>query len=191
MKKFSLRITHYALSILICAAFLLTSTKAFAAIQEQIIDGVDLTRINRLAVAYPNHYKYDMVSDEPTIEALIEMLGTANKSTRFTVIPYNDIVDVIKKDRGVDITALDYRESKKAFEDNISKYADAYLTLTTANNDDPTTFMFKVQNAKTGDVMYLLTIKNNSFKKNAKGYNSACELFYKTLDAAIAKAAKK
>lgn len=191
MKKFSLRITHYALSILICAAFLLTSTTAFAAIQEQIIDGVDLTRIHRLAVAYPNHYKYDMVSDEPTIEALIEMLGTANKSTRFTVIPYNDIVDVIKKDRNIDITALDYRESKKAFEDNISKYADAYLTLTTANNDDPTTFLFKIQDAQTGDVMYLLTIKSRSFRKNANGYNSACELFYKTLDAAIAKAAKK
>lgn len=186
MKKF-----NYALSILICAAFLLTSTTAFAAIQEQIIEGVDLTKINRLAVAYPNHYKYDMVSDEPTIEALIEMLGTANKSTRFTVIPYNDIVDVIKKDRNIDITALDYRESKKAFEDNISKYADAYLTLTTANNDDPTTFLFKIQDAQTGDVMYLLTIKSRSFRKNANGYNSACELFYKTLDAAIAKAAKK
>ncbi|MBR5913443.1 MAG: hypothetical protein IKZ58_03630 [Selenomonadaceae bacterium] len=182
---------NFLLSILICAAFLLTSTTAFASVQEQIIDGADLTRIKRLAVAYPNHYKISTVSDEPTIEALIEMLGTANKSTKFTVIPYTDIVEIIKKDKDVDITALDYRDSKKAFEENIANYADSYLTLTTANNDDPTTFMFKIQNAQTGDVMYLLTIKNNSFKKNANGYNSACELFYKTLDVAIEKAAKK
>ena len=184
MKKFFL-------SILTAIAFILTSATVSAAVHEQLIDGVDLTKIRRLAVAYPNHYKFDKISDEPTVEALIEMLGTANKSTKFTVIPYNDIVEVIKKDKNVDITALDYRESKKTFEENIGNYADAYLVLTTANNDDPTTFLFKIQNAQTGDVMYLLQINSRSFGKNARGYNSACELFYKTLDVAMDKQLKK
>lgn len=182
---------NFLCSIFILGAIILTSTTAFAAVQEQLIDGVDLTTIKRLAVAYPNHYKFDVVSDEPTIEALTEMLGTANKSTKFVVIPYNDIVEAIKRDKDVDITKLNYRESKKVFEDNIANYADSYLTLTTANNDDPTTFLFKIQNVQTGDIMYLLTISSRSFGKNARGYNSACELFYKTFEMAMGKQAKK
>lgn len=183
LKKFSLAI--------LTALLLLTSTKVFAAVNEQVMDNDSLLQIKRLAVAYPNHYKFDKVSDEPTIEALIEMLGTANKSTKFYVIPYAEIVESIKKDKGVDITALDYRESKKVFEENVANYADSYLTLTTANNDDPTTFLFKIQNAQTGNVIYLAQISSRSFRKNSNGYNSACELFYKTLDIAMEKALKK
>ena len=182
---------NFFLTTLIALTFILTSTTAFAAVHEQLIEGVDLTKINRLAVAHPNHFKISTVSDEPTIEALIEMLGTTNKSARFTVIPYNDIVEVIKKDTNVDITTLDYRESKKTFENNIANYADAYVVLTTANNSDPTTFLFKIQNAQTGEVMYLLQLNSRSFGKNARGYTSACEMFYKTLDIAMAKAGNK
>ena len=183
---------NFFLSILTAVAFLLTSTTAFAAIQEQLVNGVDLTKIKRLAVAYPNHYKISNISDEPTIEALIEMLGTANQSTRFTVIPYNDIVEVIKKDKNIDITKIDdYKEYNKTFSENIGNYADAYLVVTTANNNDPTTFIFKIQDVQTGNIMYLLKINSRSFGKNARGYNSACELFYKTFDVAVAKAEKK
>ena len=189
-EKFLLRITKYALGIFMAAALLLTSSKTFAASAEQIIDGVDLTQIKRLAVAYPNHYKFDKVSDEPTIEGLIEMLGTANKSTKFYVIPYAEIVESIKKDKGVDITTLNYREAKKVFDENVANYADSYLTLTTANNNDPTTFLFKIQNAQTGDVMYLSQISSRTFRKNSNGYTSACELFYKTLDISMEKALK-
>lgn len=182
---------NFLCSIFILGAILLTSTTAFAAVQEQLVEGVDLTTIKRLAVAYPNHYKASKISDEPAIEALIEMLDTANKSTKFVVIPYNDIVEAIKKDKGVDITTLNPIELEKNFKANIANYADAYVLLTTANSKDPTTFMFRVQNAQTGDIMYLLTISSRSFGKNARGYNSACELFYKTFDMAIGKPVKK
>ncbi len=188
-KKFS--ITHYALRILVVAAVLLFSTRAFAATHEQLIEGVDLTTIQRLAVGYPNHYKPQMVSDEPTIEALIEMLNTASKATHFYVVPYYEVVESIKSDTGVDITTLDFRAAKETYEDNIGTYADAFVTLTTANNNDPTTFLFKIQNARTGQMMYGLQINSRTFQKNAKGYNGACELFYKTLDMAIDKAAKQ
>lgn len=191
MKNFSLRITHYALRLLVVAAMLLTSTRALAATNETIIEGVDLTTIQRLAVAYPNHYKAEMMSDEPTIEALIEMLNTSNKSTRFYVIPYYEVVESIKADTGIDITTLNWKEAKETFEDNVGTYADAFLTLTTANNDDPTTFMFKIQNARSLQLMYAAQIRGRAFGKNAKGYTSACELFYKTLDVAIDKQSKK
>ena len=187
--KFS--IAHYALRILVVAAILLFSTRAFAATNETIVDGVDLTTIKRLAVAYPNHYKAEMTSDEPTIEALIEMLNKSSKATHFYVIPYNEVVESIKADTGIDITTLDFRASKETFEDNVGTYADAFVTLTTANNDDPTTFLFKIQNAKTRQMMYLLQINSRALQKNSKGYTSACELFYKTLDMAIEKAEKK
>ena len=191
MEKISLRITHYALRILLVATVLLTSTQALAATHEQIMEGVDLTTIKRLAIAYPNHYKAEMISDEPTIEALIEMLNTASKAKNFYVVPYYEVVESIKSDAGVDITTLNFRDAKATFEDNVGTYADAFVTLTTANNDDPTTFLFKIQNARTGQLMYTLQINSRIFGKNAKGYNGACETFYKTLDMAIDKQAKK
>ena len=191
MEKISLRITHYALRILLVATVLLTSTQALAATHEQIMEGVDLTTIKRLAIAYPNHYKAEMMSDEPTIEALIEMLNTASKAKNFYVVPYYEVVESIKSDAGVDITTLNFRDAKATFEDNVGTYADAFVTLTTANNDDPTTFLFKIQNARTGQLMYTLQINSRIFGKNAKGYNGACETFYKTLDMAIDKQAKK
>ena len=191
MEKISLRITHYALRILLVATVLLTSTQALAATHEQIMEGVDLTTIKRLAIAYPNHYKAEMMSDEPTVEALIEMLNTASKAKNFYVVPYYEVVESIKSDTGVDITTLNFRDAKATFEDNVGTYADAFVTLTTANNDDPTTFLFKIQNARTGQLMYTLQINSRIFGKNAKGYNGACETFYKTLDMAIDKQAKK
>ena len=131
------------------------------------------------------------MSDEPAIEALIEILGTTNKSTKFYVIPYGDIVESIKNDKNVDITALEnIEESRKIFEENIPNYADAYLLLTTANHSDPTTFIFQIQNAQTGKIMYLLKMKSRTFGKNTRGYTSACELFYKTLDISMEKALK-
>lgn len=168
-----------------------TSNTVFAASHvEQVIDGADLTAVKRLAVNYPRHYKVPGVSDEPTLETLIEIMGTYNKAQHYQLISYTDIVNAIKKDTGVDITTLSYRESDKAFKDNVANYADAYVTLTTANNDDPTIFMFEVQNAQTKNVMYLLKIRNAAFGKNSKGYNAACESFYKGFDLSIEKAIK-
>ena len=184
LKKFSLAI--------LTALLLFTSSKVFAANNlEQIIDGADLTTIKRLAVARPNHYKVPGISDEPTLETLIELIDSYDKAKNFTLIPYTEIVAAIKEDTGVDITTLDYKDEKNGFADNVGKYADAYVTLTTVNNDDPTIFMFKVQNAQTGDIMYLLKVRNGVYGKNSKGYNGACEAFYKAFDAAIDKQATK
>ena len=179
------------LHLLIAVALIFTANTALAASRvEQVIDGADLTSVKRLAVACPRHYKVPGVSDEPTLETLTEIMGMYDKAQNYQLISYAAIVDAIKKDTGVDITTLGYRESEKAFRDNVGKYADAFVTLTTANNDDPTTFMFEVQNAQTKDVMYLLKTRNAAFGKNSKGYQSACESFYKGFDFAIDKAIK-
>ena len=188
MKKFSSRVGKYAMSLLLVAAFLLTSATAFALGQnEQIMTNTpeDLKTIQRLAIARPNHFKAETMSDEPTLEALTEILATTNKMDRFTIIPYAEIVEAIKRDKGVDLEKLDYFAQKKAFEENIGNYADAYVLLTTANNNDPTVFMFKVYNAQTNDNLYILDISDRTFRKNVKGYSLACETFYKTFKLAI------
>ncbi|MBQ7476543.1 MAG: hypothetical protein IJT06_04020 [Selenomonadaceae bacterium] len=183
MKKFLSRIGKYAMSLLVVAAFLLTSATAFALGQnEQVMTNTpeELKSIQRLAVARPNHFKAETMSDEPTIEALTEILATTNKMDRFTIIPYAEIVEAIKRDKGIDLEKLDYFAHKKAFEENIGNYADAYVVLTTANNNDPTVFMFKVYNAQTNNNLYILDISDRTFRKNVKGYSLACETFYKT-----------
>ena len=184
MEKFLLRIA-------LAAVILFTSSTVLAASHvEQVMEGADLTSVKRLAVNCPRHYKVPGVSDEPTLETLIEIMGSYDKAQHYQLISYTDIVNAIKNDTGVDITTLGYRESEKAFKDNIANYADAYVTLTTANNDDPTIFMFEVQNAQNQNVMYILKIRNAAFGKNAKGYTSACESFYKGFDLSIEKAIK-
>ena len=184
MEKFLLRIA-------LAAVILFTSSTVLAASHvEQVMEGADLTSVKRLAVNCPRHYKVPGVSDEPTLETLIEIMGSYDKAQHYQLISYTDIVNAIKNDTGVDITTLDYKEHKKVFRDNVGKYADAFVTLTTANNDDPTIFIFEVQNAQTKDIMYLLKIRNASFGKNAKGYTSACGSFYRSFDLAIEKAIK-
>lgn len=181
------------MSLLVVAAFLLTSATAFALGQnEQVMTDKpeELKSIQRLAVARPNHFKAQTMSDEPTLEALTEILATTNKVQRFTIIPYAEIVEAIKRDKGVDIEKLDYFAHKKAFEENIGNYADAYVLLTTANNNDPTIFMFKIYNAQTNDNLYILDISDRDFTKNIKGYSNACETFYKTFNIAIDNAGK-
>ncbi len=179
------------LHIIMAAVIIFTSSTVFAASRvEQVMDGADLTSVKRLAVNCPRHYKVPGVSDEPTLETLIEIMGMYDKAQHYQLISYTDIVNAIKKDTGVDITALGYREAGKTFKDNVANYADAYVTLTTANNDDPTIFMFEVQNAQTKNVMYLLKVRNAAFGKNSKGYQSACESFYRGFDTAIENATK-
>ena len=193
MKNFSSRVRQYALSFFVAVALLLTSATAFALGQnEQVMTNVpeDLKSIKRLAIALPNHFKVATMSDEPTLEALTELLATTNKNQRFVIVPYAEIAASIKRDKNIDIDSLGYAEHKKAFEENVGNYADAYVVLTTANNNDPTIFMFKVYNAQTNANLYLLDISDRGFTKNIKGYSNACEIFYKTFSTAIDNAGK-
>ena len=169
-------------SVLIFAALILTSVSAFAAFEEKTTEGADIASVKRIAVALPNHYKVE--ENEPTLEVFTQSIFDASKVARCYVISYDEILANIKKDTGVDVASLGEKEAEKCYKENVGKYADAYLVVTTANNSKTTRFFFEVKDPKTGEVMYCYSVQNSELGKNEKGYQKACEGFYRHFDAA-------
>lgn len=171
-------------SLLILATLLISAT-ALAAYRENIPENADLTAVKRLAIALPMHYKTE--DAEPTLEEFTQIVFDASKSSRIYVISYEDIAASILKDTGVDITALSDLESRRIFNENVANYADAFLTVTTANNSKKVQFFFEVQKATGDQLLYLLTTQSGEIGKNSKDYLKACENFYSRFNAAIEK----
>ncbi len=180
MKKF--------FSLLIIAACLFTTTAAFAAFKEDITEDANISAVKRLAVALPMHYKTE--DAEPTRDELTQIMFEAGNVARCYVIPYEEIAANIRKETGVDITVLSDAEARKVYGEHVKKYADAFVTVTTANNIKKVQFFFEIQNAQDGNLMYVLTTQSGDIKKDAKGYKKACEDFYKKFDAAVEKSIK-
>ncbi len=177
------------LSLLTLSIMLLTSAVAFAASEETITEGADIIGIKRLAVAMPMHYK--IAPDEPNLEEFIESIYVAGGKSRCYILSYREMATNIRKSTGIDINALDENKAQKVYKENVGKFADAYLVVTTANNLSITQFFFEVYNAKDHSLMYLLTIQSRSYGKYAEDYEKACEEFYKTFDAAAERSLKE
>ena len=175
-------------SLLMATIFLVSST-AMAAFEETVPKDADLGSIKTLAVALPMHYKVE--ATEPNAEEFAEIIYNASRVSTHQTISYDDIVDNIWKDSRVDIKALNDSESRKIFNENVAKYADAYVTVTSANNNKSVQFFFEVRDSQSGDMLYVITIQSRAFGKNLKGYTRACEEFYKKFDVAAEKSMKK
>ena len=170
-------------SVLLMLAVMLTSTVVFAAFKEDITEGAKLDRYQRLAVALPMHFKSE--ATEPTLTEFTNIIfdASSRNSNRF-IISYNDIANNIMRDTGVDIVSLQDEKSRQIYKENIAKYADAYVVVTTANNIQKTQFFFEVFDAKTGELVYNLSIQGGGLKKTSKDYGSACGDFYRKFDLA-------
>lgn len=175
-------------SSLLLLALMLISTAAFAAYKETIPEGADIAAVKRLAIALPMHYKVEEA--EPTTEEFTKLIFEASKVARCYVISYEEVAENILKDTGVDIRQLDDLDSRKVFNENVGKYADAFLTVTTANNSKKVQFFFEVQNAQSRDYIYIFTSQSGTIGKNSKDYLKACESFFKRFDSAAEKSLK-
>lgn len=176
------------LCTMLMLAALLISTTALAAYRETISEGADLGAVKRLAVALPDYYQTESV--EPAFDDFIKIIFDASKSSRLYVISYDEIAANIQRDTGVDIKALDVLESRRVYDENISKYADASVRVSVANNPKKVQFFFDVQSAADGNLMYILTTQSGSIGKNSKDYLKACEEFYSRFGSAIDKSLK-
>lgn len=168
-------------SALLLTAMLLISSAAFAAYNETVPDDSDIASVKRLAIAFPRHYK--TLDTEPTDVELAAIMENASRVARCYVISYDEIAANIKKDTGVDINELNYNEAQKVFEENVGKYADAYVIVTTATNSKRVQYFFDVYTPDEESV-YSLTTQNRDLSRDLKGYTKACEDFYKKFDAA-------
>lgn len=173
MKKF---LTALAMSVV-----MFTSSIALAAFEETIEEDADLTKVNKIAVAFPNYYK--MEEKEPTINELTREIYEAGKysSTR-EIISYDDVAAAIRRDTGIDIYKLDVVEAEKIYNANVAKYADSYVVATFANNSGKPWIFYYIYNAADQKLMYAYSIQSKLIGKNTKDYRKSAENFYKQFD---------
>ena len=158
-----------------------TSSIALAAYEETIEEDADLTKVNKIAVAFPNYNK--MEDKEPSIIELTREIYQAGKenSTR-EIISYDDVAAAIRRDTGIDIYKLDVLEAEKIYNANIAKYADSYLVATFANNSGRPWIFYYIYNAADQKLMYAYSIQSKLIGKNTKDYRKSAENFYKQFD---------
>ena len=174
---------------LLMAAIFFVNSAAMAAYEETVTKDADIASIKTLAVALPMHYKVEIT--EPNPDEFADIVSNAgSRLVTFNILSYDDVVDKIWDDVKVDIKALNDKESRKIFIDNIAKYADAYVIATSANNNKITQIFFEVRDSKTGDTMYIFNTQSRRYSKDLKGYTRACEDFYKRFNAVVEKAVK-
>ena len=173
MKKF--------LTALTMSFVMFTSSIALAAFEETIEEDADLTKVNKIAVAFPNYYK--MEDKEPTINELTREIYEAGKysSTR-EIISYDDVAAAIRRDTGIDIYKLDVVDAEKVYNANVAKYADSYVVATFANNSGRPWIFYYIYNAADQKLMYAYSIQSKLIGKNTKDYRKSAENFYKQFD---------
>ncbi len=163
--------------VMMCMVVFATQVAFAHADKETIQEGADLTSIHRLAVAYPRYVPVG--ENAPTVEELSGIIFDASKVARSYVVSYDAVAEGIRKDKNVDIKALDVRKAEKVFKDNVAKYADAYIVTWVANNSR-TSFFFDIYRAGTNELLYTYQIQaNRSDKDDAKTYQALSEQFYK------------
>lgn len=176
-------------SLVMATIFLLSSTAMAIGFEETVTEEADFASLKTLAVALPMHYKAEIT--EPTAIEFADILSNAARVSKLKVIPYDDMIENIWHDARIDIKALPDTESRKIFNENVAKYADAYVTVTSANNDKYVQFFFEVRDTKDNSMMYILSVQSREYGKNLRGYTKASEEFYKKFDLVIEKQIKK
>lgn len=177
MKKF--------FSALMMLAIFLTSSVALAAFEETVEENADLAAVKKIAIAYPSYYK--VADTEPEIADLMRDIYNAGRltSTR-ELVSYEDVAAAIRRDTGIDIRSLDVPEAEKVYKKYISKYADAYVVATFANNSNSPWLFFYVYNAADSEIMYTYSLQSRIMGKNAKDYGRGAEEFFKQFDTTTA-----
>ena len=175
-------------ALLMC---IMWSTACFAGQAETIEEGADLTKINKLTICLPYYTK--MLEGEPTTDELLKALAEAGKKAKgYEVISYNDLAREIKADTAIDIRRLPIPESKKVYKEYVSRYADAYLFVTIANNSRVNLFG-SVYTADTNELLYDFRIEGGkeASSKTLKNYQVLAEKFYEAFGLARAKQIKR
>ena len=156
-------------ALLMC---IMWSTACFAGQAETIEEGADLTKINKLTICLPYYTK--MLEGEPTTDELLKALAEAGKKAKgYEVISYNDL-------------------AQKVYKEYVSRYADAYLFVTIANNSRVNLFG-SVYTADTNELLYDFRIEGGkeASSKTLKNYQVLAEKFYEAFGLARAKQIKR
>ena len=142
-------------------------------------DSFNLSSIRSIAIAMPN---YIQTKTGPSIDDVTTALAQSGFDTKalkgVTVIPYQVVAEAIRRDSGTDISTMSRTAAKKAFQQNIGKYADTYLVATIAN-DSRIVIFYDLYSAKDGKYLYSYeVIGGGQGSNNIRSYKTYNEDFY-------------
>lgn len=144
-----------------------------------VMEGADIVKIERLAVAAP---LYMPLKDTPSMEELARLLNEAAAVSKHQVVTYDVMAQNILRDRQVDLYKTDRHVGAKVFRDQAAQYADAYVLLTVANNSR-TAFFFDVYETGTNELLYSYQIiADRDDPDDVKTYTMMAQKFYKNFD---------
>ena len=177
-------------AFLIICMVVLSAQVAFANSDKvTVYEGANLSSIHRLAIGRPLYTP--VAKEDPTIDDLTEAVASASKVARCYVVPYNDMAQGIRADKGIDIKALDRRKAAAEFKKSVAKYADAYVILTVANNSG-ITFFFDIYKSGSDELLYTYEITaNRSEKASVETYRTLSEQFFKHFERSAEEQQKK
>ena len=161
-----------------------------ASTQETINNGEELSRMQRLAIAYPDYYK--TLENEPNFNEFLNTLYEAGSVSKNNIISYDEMATKIKQSTGIDIKVLSKKDARKIFREHAYKYTDGYVVFTLANNSRLNMFC-EVYVPSTNELAYVLRIEGSKSdeSKNAKTYKTMAEEFYRAFDRAVQTELKK
>ncbi|MBR2214964.1 MAG: coenzyme F(420) biosynthesis enzyme [Selenomonadaceae bacterium] len=169
--------------LLVTCLMLMSATVALAADREKVFEGADIESVQRLAIAQPLYTPAAETS--PTKETLVRILFDASRVSKKMVMSYDDLAFDVHRDYKLDIKVLDKRKAAKAFNDYVSKYADAYLLVTVANGSHQI-FFFDVYKAGTDELLYRYETVGGTYEEDTeRAFVSYAEQFYKHFDRAV------
>ncbi len=177
-------------ALLVICMVVFSAQVAFARSDKTTIyEGADLSSIHRLAIGCPLYTP--VAKEDPDNAALIEAVAKASKVARCYVIPYGDMVQGIRADKGIDIKALDRRKAAAEFKSSVAKYADAYVILTVANNSG-LAFFFDIYKSGSDELLYTYQVNGNrSDKPTVETYQALSEEFFKHFERSAKEQQKK
>lgn len=162
-----------------------TASIALAAFEEKVEEGANLVAVQKIAVAMPNYYKVE--ENEPEFQDLIKEIYLSGKlASTLEVLSYEEIASAIRRDTGIDIYALETPEAEKVYNQNISRYVDAYVVMTIANGNKNPWLSFNVCNAANQKLMYTYNYQSRLMVKNTVNYKKIIEAFFNRFDTATA-----
>lgn len=182
MKKFFATLTMLAI--------FMTASIAMAAFEENVEEDANLAAVKRLAIAMPNYYKIE--DEEPHLNDLLREIGNVGKmSSTLQIVGYDDVASAIRRDTGIDILSLDVPEAEKVYNKYVSRYADAYVIATIANNSKVPDIFFYVYNAADQKLMYTYRHQSRLTGKRTRDYSKVAAEFFEQFDRATANSLEK
>lgn len=131
----------------------------------KVFDAEYLSSVQTIAIG---PISYEPQAKEPTWGETMTMIDKAAlenfKNENVKLLTYEEVSDKILRETGNDLNSMNPRQAAKVYKQYISRYADAYATVTVINGSKDLSFWLELNKSVDGKLLY-------NYKEAVAGYN--------------------